>query len=493
MLPRGQTLPLDEFERRHRLLLGFLWLQLPLLTLYAAVHGYGPGHLALFALPIALSAFAASLPAASGRVRASAVAFGLLTAATIGVHISGGLIETNFYFFVMIVLLSLYEDWVPFLLALGYVLLHQVLVGVLDPNAAFNHGGSPWLWAGIHTSFVLTAGAAAMLAWRLNEDVRLKKDRARRALQTSEQRFRTLTGSAPVGIFESDQQGNCVYVNERFGELAGIDVADCLGKGWLVAVHRDDREDMAAERELGRRTDGEYALNFRFLRPDDSTVWVATITTPVRDEHGAISGYLGTVSDVSVLKRAEEELSRLALHDDLTGLANRRRFVESIEAHVSGAARYGWRGALLALDLDRFKLVNDTLGHAAGDELIVDTAYRLQARLRGSDFIARLGGDEFAVLLPDADADGARATAAALVDALAYRKNGNGNGNGGTVSDGGTVSVGIAMVDKAVSAADLMIRADVALYRAKDGGRNGFALYAVESDGQMPDLNARPG
>jgi PAS domain-containing protein len=227
----GTDLPPEEFERRHPLLLGFLWLQLPVLALYAALRGYGPVHLVLHALPIALLALAASAPIANQRVRASAVALGLLTASAVAVHISGGLIETHFYFFVMIVLLTLYEDWVPFLLALGFVVLHHGVFGVLARNAVYDHGGSPWLWAGVHGGFVLLAGASAVLAWRLNEDVRAREAEARRALQLSEGRFRTLTESAPVGIFETDVDGKCVYVNERLCELTGLERPEARGAG----------------------------------------------------------------------------------------------------------------------------------------------------------------------------------------------------------------------------------------------------------------------
>jgi GGDEF domain-containing protein len=148
--------------------------------------------------------------------------------------------------------------------------------------------------------------------------------------------------------------------------------------------------------------------------------------------------------------------------------------VEAIETHVADASRYGWHGALLALDLDDFKAVNDNLGHAAGDELIVDTADRLRTRLRGSDFIARLGAMSSPSCCP-------RPTPRGL--AKPPRRWSRRSRTANRVKIGaGTVSVGIAMIDEAVSAADLMIRADVALYRVKDNGDNGYAVYAVESD-----------
>ena len=175
MLPRGGTLPHEEWEQRHRALVFLLWVNVVGLSVYGVATGYGLGHTLLHAG--ALLGFAVlAMPRRFGTlVRETCVSLGLLTAAALLVHITNGLIEAHFYFFVMVVLLTLYEDWRPFLVAVAYVLLHHGILGTLEPNEVFDHEAAwmePWRWAGIHALFVAGAGAAAIAAWRLNENIR---------------------------------------------------------------------------------------------------------------------------------------------------------------------------------------------------------------------------------------------------------------------------------------------------------------------------------
>lgn len=160
----------------------------------------------------------------------------------------------------------------------------------------------------------------------------------------------------------------------------------------------------------------------------------------------------------------------MELRDELTGLPNRRRLLEELGSHVARARRTGWQGALLALDLDGLKAVNDSMGHAAGDRLIRRTAEKLQGRLRSSDFAARIGDDEFAVLMHNADVTSARIVAHTLVMAIACED-----------SDQvpcTTASVGIALCDGPTTGEELMTRALVALSAAKERGGSVFALYS---------------
>ncbi len=179
--------------------------------------------------------------------------------------------------------------------------------------------------------------------------------------------------------------------------------------------------------------------------------------------------------DLTSLRLTTSELRHLADHDALTGLANRRRFEQELCRHLAQMRRYGPEGAVLLLDLDCFKSVNDTLGHAAGDRLLVRVATVLRERLRATDLIARLGGDEFAVLLPRVDRAGAEAVARGLVEtvrtevpALAGRPV--------------TISVGaLAFAEPAAPAsapASVLAAADLAMYDAKAAGGDGWALYA---------------
>ena len=187
-LPQGQTLPDEAWEKRHRAMLWVLWAHAVVLTAYSATRGYDLFHAMLHGAPIVAAAVLATF-GTRRRFRSSMVSIGLLSAAALLVHSSGGVIEAHFHFFVVIVVLTLYEDWMPFLLAVGYVVLHHGTAGVLDANAVYNHAGavdSPWKWAGIHGAFVFMAGVACVASWRLNEDVRSELWRAEAAQRANQ-------------------------------------------------------------------------------------------------------------------------------------------------------------------------------------------------------------------------------------------------------------------------------------------------------------------
>src|SRR4051794_7432003 len=177
-------------------------------------------------------------------------------------------------------------------------------------------------------------------------------------------------------------------------------------------------------------------------------------------------------------RRSEHRLQYMADHDPLTGLLNRRRLEEELDLHAERVRRYGAEGALLVLDLDHFKHVNDSLGHRAGDELIITVARLLRSRLRSSDFVARLGGDEFALLLPKAGAAEARKVAEDLLGAVRDH----------TIPSNGTTrrttaSIGIAVFDEEGQAGgnDPLVGADLAMYDAKEAGRD--SIVFVSGDG----------
>ena len=179
--------------------------------------------------------------------------------------------------------------------------------------------------------------------------------------------------------------------------------------------------------------------------------------------------------DISERKRLENQLQHLADRDALTGLFSRRRFQEELEREVSRARRHGRPGALMLLDLDGFKLVNDTFGHAAGDELLTRIGNALRNILRDSDVLARIGGDEFALILPDTDVAAARVVADKLIDAVREYGSVSREGRRAAV----TVSVGITPVSggPALDAAKLLIEADLAMYHAKESGKDRIAVY----------------
>jgi diguanylate cyclase (GGDEF)-like protein len=198
----------------------------------------------------------------------------------------------------------------------------------------------------------------------------------------------------------------------------------------------------------------------------------------IRDDAGQPVHALAQVLDISERRSYEERLKHLADHDPLTGLPNRRALEGSLEDHLARCRRYGAAGGLLLLDLDGFKMVNDTLGHAAGDELLVGCADALRRRLRETDVIARLGGDEFAVLIPVEDRDEAERVAQALIDTVREYA------AGGMASERGrvTASIGIALFEDApLTAREMLIRADFAMYAAKSAGKDRYALYSQDA------------
>ena len=249
-LPRGGTLPPEEWHRRHRALVAALWLNVPVLTLPAVLQpGYGPLQDLAHGAPLVLFALLASVPRLSPLVRSLLVSFGLLTGAALFVRLAGGLTEAHFYFFVLIVALSLYEDWFPFLAAVAFVLLHHGIVGAIEPLAVYNRPeawANPWFWASIHASFLAFAGIVGLLAWRLNENVR---DRMRETQQVVERMSETdsLTGlanrrkamtdlaqlfdeaSEPHVLMLFDLDGFKSY-NDSFGHPAGDALLTRLGQ-----------------------------------------------------------------------------------------------------------------------------------------------------------------------------------------------------------------------------------------------------------------------
>jgi diguanylate cyclase (GGDEF)-like protein len=197
---------------------------------------------------------------------------------------------------------------------------------------------------------------------------------------------------------------------------------------------------------------------------------------------GEARSFLLQVQDVTHRRRYEENLHYLATHDPLTGLHNRSSFAGQLDNHADVVRRYGSEGALLLLDLDHFKYVNDTLGHQAGDHVIARVAKVLAGRLRDSDVLARLGGDEFAVLLPKADAPSAQLVADDLLSSLRAERIAVPGTGDRTI----TASIGVAMFERTdgLTGEDVLVSADLAMYDAKEAGRNQIVLHIAGEHAQ---------
>jgi PAS domain S-box-containing protein len=217
-LPQGRTLPEEVWERRHRVLLGLLWANAVGLFAYGIIQGFSLRQVFIDVGFVVLPGLFGTL-VKSRHARAGWVSFGLITAAAVLVLFSKGLIEAHFYFFVLIVALTLYEDWIPLLIALGYVVVHHGIVGTVAPETVYDHGDAvdhPWKWAGIHAAFVLGAAVAAIAAWRLNEDVR--------------HRLTGVVASSGDAIVELDLDGLISAWNPAATAMLGFSADEAVGE-----------------------------------------------------------------------------------------------------------------------------------------------------------------------------------------------------------------------------------------------------------------------
>jgi diguanylate cyclase (GGDEF)-like protein len=329
-------LPAHLLERRHRMIVAVLAAHIPGLLLFGLARGYGLGHVLFDIGPVIALTVIAVLPRVPLRWRMISACTGLITCSALLVHLWGGVIEAHFHFFVMIGLLTLYQDWVPFLLAIGYVVLHHGVIGVLQPHSVYSNpqaAAHPWRWALIHGGFVLAASLTHVASWRTNE-----------------------------------QQ---------------------------------------------------------------------------------------------------------LLRDPLTGLPSRLLLMNRLQSALDRIERSGRGVAVLFIDLDRFKVVNDSLGHHAGDRLLLAVTERLRGAVRRHEMPARFGGDEFVLVCEDITGpDDAIAVAQRLLKALsqpfAFQD--------GHAFIGGSIGIAIA-TDPDAEAADLIRDADAAMYRAKQAGGGRWSMF----------------
>ena len=270
-----------------------------------------------------------------------------------------------------------------------------------------------------------------------------------------------------------------VYVNRAFERITGYSSDEAVGRNPRFLQAGDD--DQPAIRELRRLREDrgdevEWSGTLRNYKKDGTMFWNELGVAAMNGSDGPVANHVGTVNDVTERKALEEEFAHRAFHDPLTGLPNRALLVERLEHALARSARGEGRVAVLFLDLDRFKVINDSLGHETGDRLLVEAARRLEGCVRPGDTAARLGGDEFVVLLESvADEAEAIRVAERVSEALELSFAPNGH------EVYTTASVGIALSRTPQDRPqDLLRNADAAMYRAKERGKAGYALFEEE-------------
>ena len=315
------------------------------------------------------------------------------------------------------------------------------------------------------------------------EDI-TERRRSEDALLEAEDRFRSAFDEAPIGMAMRAPDGRFLRVNRALCEITGYSREQLEATTYQSITHPDDlARDEKAYREVMSGYASHYRTEKRYIHADGHVVPVDLSATVVRDGDGEPIHVLTQVQDITERKRFEGQLQYLADHDSLTGLFNRRRFEEELTRELASAERYDSKVAVLAIDLDDFKYINDSLGHSIGDELIARVGQAVRNRLRRTDVLARLGGDEFAVILPRIDDDGAMEVAQDLLEAVGeVDLVGLGGRGGGRVS----ASIGIAMFHAAskLTSEELLVEADIAMYDAKEAGRARAVLYDAAEDRQ---------
>jgi diguanylate cyclase (GGDEF)-like protein/PAS domain S-box-containing protein len=352
---------------------------------------------------------------------------------------------------------------------------HQGEDGSPVREMRYVHSNGSIVWAALTVNPVRGSADHPRYCIAVVEDITERKQ-AEEALRVSEERFRLTFDLAAIGIAHVGPQGRFLRVNQGLCAMLGYTRDELLGSRFQEVTHP---EDLAHNLEYFEKLmSGEistYAVKKRYICKGGSQIWATATTSLVCDGAGRPDYTISIIEDISDRERAQQALRHQALHDSLTGLPNRTLLHERMEQSIVSSRRSGAAFALLLLDLDGFKEINDAFGHHVGDELLRHVAMRLNGALRESDTVARLGGDEFAVLLPGTDSAGASATARKVLQGLERPFDVGGR----QLNVAGSIGIA-AHPDHGMTSATLLQHADVAMYDAKRravGGR-GYSSFA---------------
>ncbi|MFL1482700.1 putative bifunctional diguanylate cyclase/phosphodiesterase [Marinobacter sp. LN3S78] len=329
-------------------------------------------------------------------------------------------------------------------------------------------------WAAGFLSWV-SAGFLALvtlLSWFLA--VQLVK-----LLQRSEQSFRSIFEQSAIGIVQIDPAGRIVNANQATCDILGYSREELVPHSYRALIHPEDWEiEKEARVAINRGDIDNYTTEHRLVRKSGELLWARLTISRVWDAASHSFYFTTVLEDISESHRLSTELSYLATHDSLTDLINRRAFEQQLASHLGRVRNGGEQHALCFIDLDQFKVANDTSGHDAGDQLLRQVASIIQKNLRDTDILARLGGDEFGLILQHCDLDIAHRLAEkvrASLDHLVFTWRGTSH----TIS----CSIGVVPITAETTGISALMRAaDIACYTAKDGGRNRVCLMALDDE-----------
>lgn len=343
---------------------------------------------------------------------------------------------------------------------------------------------TPTRWWVVSIGVLFTLWAASMMLRSRNYSLRvtdLVRQRTREladrteALSRSEELYHSTVELAAIGIAHVDREGNFIHVNPRLCDMLGYSPEELLNRSVKAISHAEDADITSENRARLHKGEIEhYRMEKRYLHKSGKIVWVSLSIASKKDSEGNVLYEIAAIEDVTARVNAEQEVRYLATHDEMTHLPNRAFFMTFLQQAVETGKRYQRQFAVMFIDLDGFKQINDTLGHEAGDILLMEMARRYKNSVRSSDLVARLGGDEFVVLVQEISHKSQVALVAgnilsATIDPVSIK------GQDCRV----TASLGICMFpEEADDGPSLMRNADMAMYLAKESGKNSFRFYS---------------
>lgn len=345
-------------------------------------------------------------------------------------------------------------------------------------------------WLDTHAMPLRNAKGEVTALVGVTRDITNRK-RVEDALRESESRFRIMADNAPVLIWMAGVDKLFTFVNKVWLEFTGRSIEQEMGNGWAEGVHPEDFQRCLDSYVTTFDARQEFTMEYRLRRFDGEYRWLVDHGVPRYDDQGTFVGYIGSCVDITERHQMEEQVQQLAFYDTLTKLPNRRLLDDRLSQAVATSARTGQYGALLFLDLDNFKPLNDTHGHWVGDLLLVEVANRLKSCVREMDTVARFGGDEFVVILSELDVNEAESASQARIVAekirtilsKPYLLNIKHEGKADTIIEYHcTASIGVALfINHEAQPGNILKRADAAMYQAKEGGRNRIRFYDVDN------------